>query len=72
MTSRCLPKIMVVGGISSVDVVGGLTAGAYRICTIMCECGLPRMVEDVDGVANSNHASVIMPVAQRGAENTCR
>ena len=23
-------------------------------------------------IANSNHASVIMPVAQRGAENTCR
>ncbi|KAK1926040.1 hypothetical protein DB88DRAFT_520905 [Papiliotrema laurentii] len=45
-----------VNGESSVDVVGGLDAGAFRVCTI---------------VSNSNHASVIMPVAQRGAENTC-
>lgn len=29
--------LTVVNGISSVDVVGGLTAGAYRICTIMCK-----------------------------------
>jgi len=30
-----------VNGISSVDVQGGLEAGAYRVCTIMCkQCNL--------------------------------
>ncbi|WVF65978.1 hypothetical protein IAT40_000716 [Kwoniella sp. CBS 6097] len=45
-----------VNGLSTIDVQGGVPAGAYRLCTIM---------------SSSNHASVIMPVAQRGAENTC-
>ncbi|TYJ54897.1 hypothetical protein B9479_004405 [Cryptococcus floricola] len=45
-----------VNGLSTLDVSGGLQAGAYRMCTIM---------------SSSNHASVIMPIAQRGAENTC-
>ncbi|ORY34196.1 hypothetical protein BCR39DRAFT_556591 [Naematelia encephala] len=45
-----------VNGISSVDVEGGLEAGAYRMCTIM---------------SSSNHASVVLAVAQRGPENTC-
>ncbi|ODO02096.1 hypothetical protein L198_02827 [Cryptococcus wingfieldii CBS 7118] len=45
-----------VNGLSTLDISGGLQAGAYRMCTIM---------------SSSNHASVIMPIAQRGAENTC-
>ncbi|OCF36335.1 hypothetical protein I316_02210 [Kwoniella heveanensis BCC8398] len=45
-----------VNGLSTIDVQGGVPAGAYRLCTIM---------------SASNHQSVIMPVAQRGAENTC-
>ncbi|WVQ93613.1 hypothetical protein IAU59_000688 [Kwoniella sp. CBS 9459] len=45
-----------VNGLSTIDVQGGVPAGAYRLCTIM---------------SASNHQSVIMPIAQRGAENTC-
>ncbi|WWC66644.1 uncharacterized protein I206_100548 [Kwoniella pini CBS 10737] len=45
-----------VNGLSTIDVQGGVPAGAYRLCTIM---------------SASNHQSVILPVAQRGAENTC-
>nr|XP_019048829.1 hypothetical protein I302_02605 [Kwoniella bestiolae CBS 10118]OCF27759.1 hypothetical protein I302_02605 [Kwoniella bestiolae CBS 10118] len=45
-----------VNGLSTIDVQGGVPAGAYRMCTIM---------------SASNHQSVILPVAQRGAENTC-
>ncbi|KAK6905310.1 hypothetical protein I204_05260 [Kwoniella mangroviensis CBS 8886] len=45
-----------VNGLSTIDVQGGVPAGAYRLCTIM---------------SASNHQSVILPIAQRGAENTC-
>ena len=68
-TKRALKAV---NGISSVDVQGGLEAGAYRVCTIMCEPDNYPILAAGLTEANSNHASVIMPVAQRGAENTCR
>ncbi|PGG95556.1 hypothetical protein AJ79_09987 [Helicocarpus griseus UAMH5409] len=43
------------GGLSA-DVEGGLPAGAYRLCTMN---------------SASNHQPVIMPVAQRGAQDDC-
>ncbi|RSH85549.1 hypothetical protein EHS25_003688 [Saitozyma podzolica] len=45
-----------VNGLTTVAIEGGLAAGAYRLCTIM---------------SASNHQSAIMPIAQRGSENTC-
>ncbi|GAP87220.1 hypothetical protein SAMD00023353_2300380 [Rosellinia necatrix] len=43
-------------GLLSADVVGGLPAGNYRLCTMF---------------AAANHQPVIMPVAQRGAQDDC-
>lgn len=43
-------------GLLSIDVTGGLPAGAYRICTLS---------------ATANHTPVIMPIAQRGAQDDC-
>jgi transcription initiation factor TFIID subunit 15 len=40
----------------SVDVTGGLPSGFYRVCTLS---------------SASNHQSVLMPVAQRGAQDDC-
>jgi transcription initiation factor TFIID subunit 15 len=40
----------------SVAVTGGLPAGLYRVCTMS---------------SASNHQSVLMPVAQRGAQDDC-
>jgi transcription initiation factor TFIID subunit 15 len=44
------------GGQLSVDVTGGLPGGFYRVCTL---------------ASASNHQSVLMPVAQRGAQDDC-
>jgi len=44
------------GGQLSVDVTGGLPTGFYRVCTL---------------ASASNHQSVLMPVAQRGAQDDC-
>ncbi|KAL1959824.1 hypothetical protein VTO42DRAFT_969 [Malbranchea cinnamomea] len=44
------------GGLSA-KVSGGLPPGAYRVCTM---------------VAATNHQPVIMPVAQRGAQDDCQ
>jgi len=43
------------GGLSA-SVIGGLPAGVYRLCTM---------------TSASNHQPVIMPVAQRGAQDDC-
>ncbi|KAF2147419.1 uncharacterized protein K452DRAFT_304260 [Aplosporella prunicola CBS 121167] len=43
-------------GLLSADVDGGLPAGTYRICTMS---------------SSSNHQPVLMPVAQRGAQDDC-
>jgi hypothetical protein len=43
------------GGLSAL-VAGGLPAGAYRVCTM---------------TSASNHQPVLMPVAQRGAQDDC-
>lgn len=43
-------------GTLTAPVVGGLGAGSYRACTMS---------------SSSNHAPVIMPVAQRGAQDDC-
>lgn len=43
-------------GLLSADVEGGLPAGNYRVCTL---------------TSASNHQPVIMPVAQRGAQDDC-
>lgn len=43
-------------GLLAADVAGGLPAGNYRLCTM---------------TAASNHQPVIMPVAQRGAQDDC-
>lgn len=43
-------------GTLSVDVANGLPAGSYRVCTI---------------TSSSNHQPVLMPVAQRGAQDDC-
>jgi len=43
-------------GLLSADVDGGLPAGNYRVCTMF---------------AAANHQPVIMPVAQRGAQDDC-
>ena len=43
-------------GLLSATVPGGLPAGAYRACTM---------------VSSSNHQPVLMPVAQRGAQDDC-
>jgi transcription initiation factor TFIID subunit 15 len=43
------------GGLSA-TVAGGLAAGAYRVCTM---------------TSASNHQPVLMPVAQRGAQDDC-
>ncbi|KAI0024086.1 hypothetical protein F4780DRAFT_691402 [Xylariomycetidae sp. FL0641] len=43
-------------GLLAADVEGGLPAGFYRVCTL---------------TSSSNHAPVIMPVAQRGAQDDC-
>lgn len=43
-------------GLLSADVAGGLPAGNYRLCTM---------------TAAANHQPVIMPVAQRGAQDDC-
>jgi transcription initiation factor TFIID subunit 15 len=40
----------------SVAVTGGLPAGFYRVCTMS---------------SASNHQAVLMPVAQRGAQDDC-
>jgi len=40
----------------SVTVTGGLPAGLYRVCTM---------------ASAANHQSVLMPVAQRGAQDDC-
>ena len=44
-------------GILSADVTGGLPAGKYRVCTLS---------------SASNHQPVLMPVAQRGAQDDCQ
>lgn len=44
------------GGRLSVTVSGGLPAGLYRICTL---------------ASAANHQTVLMPVAQRGAQDDC-
>lgn len=44
------------GGLLTVDVANGLAAGNYRICTM---------------VASFSHQPVLMPVAQRGAQDDC-
>ena len=43
-------------GVLSAEVEGGLPAGAYRLCTL---------------VSAMNHQPVLMPVAQRGAQDDC-
>lgn len=43
-------------GLLSADVVGGLPAGNYRVCSM---------------TSSSNHQPVLMPVAQRGAQDDC-
>ena len=43
-------------GLLSATVTGGLPAGSYRVCTL---------------AAASNHQPVLMPVAQRGAQDDC-
>ncbi|KAJ0159112.1 hypothetical protein CTA2_10301 [Colletotrichum tanaceti] len=43
-------------GLLQASVDGGLPAGAYRVCTM---------------IAAANHQPVIMPVAQRGAQDDC-
>lgn len=43
-------------GLLAADVVGGLPAGNYRVCTL---------------TSGSNHQPVVMPVAQRGAQDDC-
>lgn len=43
-------------GVLSANVDGGLPAGVYRLCTL---------------VAAANHQPVLMPVAQRGAQDDC-
>jgi hypothetical protein len=43
-------------GLLAADVAGGLPAGNYRLCTMF---------------AAANHQPVIMPVAQRGAQDDC-
>ena len=44
------------GGLSA-TVTGGLPAGNYRVCTLG---------------SSSNHQPVLMPVAQRGAQDDCQ
>ncbi|KAJ9252213.1 hypothetical protein DTO207G8_4828 [Paecilomyces variotii] len=44
------------GGLSA-DVAGGLPAGVYRVCTM---------------TSSANHQPVLMPVAQRGAQDDCQ
>lgn len=44
-------------GILSADVAGGLAPGKYRVCTMS---------------SSSNHQPVLMPVAQRGAQDDCQ
>lgn len=44
-------------GLLSTDVTGGLPAGNYRVCTMS---------------SASNHQAVLMPVAQRGAQDDCQ
>ncbi len=43
-------------GLLRTQVPGGLSAGVYRVCTM---------------VASQNHQPVLMPMAQRGAQNDC-
>lgn len=43
-------------GLLSATVTGGLPAGNYRVCTM---------------TSSSNHQPVLMPVAQRGAQDDC-
>lgn len=43
-------------GLLSVDITAGLAAGFYRVCTMN---------------SASNHQPVIMPIAQRGAQDDC-
>jgi len=43
------------GGLTAA-VAGGLPAGSYRLCTM---------------TSSSNHQPVLMPVAQRGAQDDC-
>ncbi|KAJ9354841.1 hypothetical protein DTO027B9_4557 [Paecilomyces variotii] len=43
-------------GLLSATVTGGLPAGVYRVCTM---------------ISSSNHQPVLMPVAQRGAQDDC-
>ncbi|KAI5837352.1 hypothetical protein DFP73DRAFT_487512 [Morchella snyderi] len=43
-------------GLLSADVTGGLPAGFYRVCTM---------------TSASNHQPVLMPIAQRGAQDDC-
>lgn len=43
-------------GLLSATVTGGLPAGNYRVCTMS---------------SSSNHQPVLMPVAQRGAQDDC-
>jgi transcription initiation factor TFIID subunit 15 len=44
-------------GLLSATVPGGLAAGNYRVCTMG---------------SSSNHQPVLMPVAQRGAQDDCQ
>lgn len=44
-------------GLLSADVTGGLPAGNYRVCSM---------------TSSSNHQPVLMPVAQRGAQDDCQ
>lgn len=49
-------KEKAVDGVLSAKVAGGLPAGVYRLCTL---------------VAAANHQPVMMPTAQRGAQDDC-
>lgn len=44
-------------GLLSADVTGGLPAGNYRVCSM---------------TSSANHQPVLMPVAQRGAQDDCQ
>jgi hypothetical protein len=44
-------------GLLTADITGGLPAGNYRVCTM---------------TSASNHQPVLMPVAQRGAQDDCQ
>lgn len=44
------------GGLLETEIIDGLPAGAYRICTM---------------IVSRNHQPVVMPIGQRGAQDDC-